>query len=196
MVEIIGQLISLKQEKLSGLAIIFQQNLESQLRKQADMLEDRQEGIYHERLQEILDFIEQHKAEAFLTRKRALARHGRQDFEEDYIQPEVQNIINRKTKPGTHGSVSPGRPVQPQQQGVLPKKVEFESDEPLADYIVMKDIKDIVDQISDLPLADRKRLFETRIVEVDDIADHVHVKDELDQQVFAKNLAQRDETTK
>ena len=68
------------------------------------------------------------------------------------------------------------------------KKVEFESDEPLADYVVMKDIKDVVDQIAHIPLAERKRLFETRVVYVDDIADFVAIQDNKDAGVFAANL--------
>ena len=68
------------------------------------------------------------------------------------------------------------------------KKVEFESDEPLADYLVMKDIKDVVDQIAHIPLAERKRLFETRVVDVDDIADFVAIQDNEDAGVFAASL--------
>ncbi|OQV18448.1 putative Dynein regulatory complex subunit 3 [Hypsibius exemplaris] len=171
-----------KVDKLIDLEKSFHNRLMSENDWLANYLEGRQERLYHRRMQEILDFVEQHKAEAFLTRKRAMARHGTQETDEDLeIGPEVCHAMQHKAK-------IPATPVSSTSHAERLKKVEFESDEPLADYVVLKDIKDVVDQIAHMPLTERKRLFETRVVDVDDIADYVYVKDEPDEQVFAQNL--------
>ncbi|XP_055341445.1 dynein regulatory complex subunit 3-like isoform X2 [Paramacrobiotus metropolitanus] len=134
--------------------------------------------IFHQRMREIVDLVEQHKAEAYLLRKRMTYRLGRHEEEELHIQPAVKNLMKRRHKTTAMSIAGSGRP----------RKVEFENEEPLPDYVVMKDFKEIVDQIANVPVEERERLFEMRVVEMDDIADYVDIKDELDKNEFAQSM--------
>ena len=88
-----------KAEALTTLEKTFRTRLAAENETLANQMEDQLEKIYHSRMQEILDFVEQHKAEAFLVRRRAMARHGRQELEEDQeFGEQIRRAVQRKAK--------------------------------------------------------------------------------------------------
>lgn len=181
--EVMARCTREKAEMLSQIQNKLITTISTKLEELQTKVGDREEYIFHERMREIVDLSEQNKAEAYLLRKRVMIRTGQREEEDLGIGSTAKSV----TRPRQRAT-----PVAPVGQ-VRPRKVEFESEEPLPDYVVMKDLKDVVDQVAKIPQEERERMFEVRVVEVDDIADFVDVKDELTKEEFAKNLRLREE---